>query len=108
MQNLKAILKDAKDFLLDKNKREKYLKILFKSFAILLVVGCMITVLVRIMILIRNNWETIVVVVGSIGSVSLLILGFFPKKKPNSEMQSTSTSYLQYDPITLENTYKLL
>ncbi len=78
-----------------------------KILAILIIISCTGIVIFFIASAIINNIENIIITIDSIGCITAIFLNFFKKKEPDIPALPES-SIMEYDPITLESTYKLL
>lgn len=100
-----TILKKIQSSLSDNYEEKQWGKLILKVVGLLLMLACMVTVMVMLVWLIIDNLQEITVTVGVICFLIWLVLGILPKR--HQEPENTG-NYLQYDPITLENTYKLI
>lgn len=80
--------------------------LILKISAILILTICTGIVIFIIASAIINNIEHIIITIGSIGCIAVIFLNFFKKKEPAPALPDNSI--MEYDPITLESTYKML
>lgn len=80
--------------------------LILKILAILILTICTGIVIFIIASAIINNLEKIIITIGSICCITAIFLNFFKKKEPAPALPDTSI--IEYDPITLESTYKML
>lgn len=78
----------------------------FKILGLILVCLCIAFLIFSITVVIINNIENIVITIGAIGCCFAIICNIFSEKK--AETAPPDTSIMEYDPITLENTYKMI
>lgn len=100
-----VIFKKILKSLSDNYENGQWGKLIFKVSGLLVVMTCMSTAVVMLVWLIIDNLQMITVTVGVICFLIWLVLGILPKRRQEPEKTG---NYLQYDPITLENTYKLI
>lgn len=100
-----AIIKKIQKSLSDNYENRQWTKFILKVVGLLLMLACMVTAIAMLVWLIIENLQAITVTVGVICFLIWLVLGILPKRHQEPENPS---NYLQYDPITLENTYKLI
>lgn len=79
-----------------------------KIIGLMVVLCCTTLLLVALAFKLIEHINQIVVTVGSISCFFLILYSFIPKKKKEPDFQSQDSNILEYDPITLENTYRTL
>lgn len=80
-------------------------KLILKLLGLLTVVICMGFLLGKIAFLIIEHIEGIVVSIGAIFCFFAILFNFLPKRQPETVPE---VSIMEYDPITLEATYKII
>lgn len=80
--------------------------LILKILAILILTVCTGMVIFIIASAIINNLEKIIITIGSVGCITAIFLNFFKKKEPAPALPDNSI--IEYDPISLESTYKIL
>lgn len=81
-----------------------------KILAVIIAMVCTVFALSWLLYLFIINFETIIITAGLICCIIGGIIAILPKKKSAQESKDNTASdnSLKYDPITLENTYKLI
>lgn len=108
------LLKDIKKILFsiqDDIEKKKWLKAFLKSVLFVGSVACMVLFALWLVELAFQYLEYIICVVGCVGCSIVLIRSMCSKKEIRQDQQvqePKANPALQYDPITLENTYKLV
>lgn len=82
-------------------------RLILKSIGIVIVAICMSFLLGNLAILILDNIEGIVITIGAIFCFFTILFSFLPKKQVEVEAKPKA-SIMEYDPITLEATYKII
>ena len=80
--------------------------LILKILAILVLTVCTGMVIFIVASTIINNLEKIIITIGSVGCITAIFLNFFKKKEPAPALPDNSI--IEYDPISLETTYKML
>lgn len=86
-------------------KKKRWLTLILKSVGAIIVLLCMGMLLGKLTFLVLENIEEIVVTIGAIACFFMILFSFLPKKQPKVVQD---TSIMEYDPITLEATYKII
>lgn len=108
------LLKDIKKILFsiqDDIEKKKWLKAVLKSVLFIGSVVCMALFVLWLMGIIAQYLDYIIIIGGGVACSIALIRSMTPKNEIKQEQQvqePKSNTILWYDPITLENTYKLL
>ena len=109
---MKRLINDIKNFFysIDKDiEKKKWLKVFFKTILTILIGTSMFVVTIWGITLIAQHLIQIIFIVGITAYGIALIRSMLPKNdNPKENTLHEQTTSLQYDPITLENTYKLL
>lgn len=100
------LIKKVYDSLDNDCNNKHWWRFIFKLLSIILVAASMGLLLFSIAIVIINNIENIVITIGAIGCFFAIIFGKFSQKRVDSPQQDNTM--MEYDPITLENTYKIV
>jgi hypothetical protein len=79
-----------------------------KIIGLMVILCCTTLLLVALGFKLIEHINQIVVTIGSISCFFLILYSFIPKKKKEPDFQSPDSNILEYDPITLENTYRTL
>lgn len=85
--------------------QKHWVRMSVKILALLIVTICMGILLGKLTFLILENIQNIVVSIGAIACFFMILSSFLPKKQP---AVVKDTSIIEYDPITLEATYKII
>lgn len=91
--------------LINDYQEKHWFKLTLKFLGILIVTICMGLLLGQLAVLILEHIEEIVVTIGAIACFFMILFNFSPKKQPEAV---PDTSIMEYDPITLEATYKII
>ena len=94
------------DSLIDNYYDKKWGILILKILSILIFTVCTGMVIFILASAIINNIEKIIITIGSLGCITAIFLNFFKKKEP--ALALPDNSIIEYDPITLESTYKML
>lgn len=109
---MKELLKELLKFfnsLEEDWKKRKWLKFITKFLLCIAIGSSMMFCLFCLIIKIFQNLQNIMLFVGMIAYGIALIRSMIPKKEKGQEQVAQEpNTILQYDPITLENTYKLV
>lgn len=91
-------------------ENKKWARAIVKLVALVVVSVCMVLCLIWLVTLVYEYIDYIIIVVGGIACIIALFRSLASNKQVKQEKSSLQTqqSFMQYDPITLENTYKLV
>jgi hypothetical protein len=87
-------------------ENNEWFKLVLKVIALQVVLICTGLVLLMVAVFIIEHIEKIVIVIGAVASIVIIFLSFIPKKAGKPE--ALPETVLEYDPITLETTYRLI
>lgn len=91
--------------LINNYKEKRWLTLILKAVCMIIVSLCMGMLLGELAFFILENIEEIVVTIGAIACFFIILFSFLPKKQIQAVPE---TSIMEYDPITLEATYKII
>ncbi len=101
-----VLLESIFDSIEENYENSEWMKFILKIIALLVVLTCVGLVLLAVIIFIIEHIEKIVITVGAIGSIAIIFLSLFPKRVPKP--LALPEPVFEYDPITLETTYRLI
>lgn len=91
-------------------ENKKWLSAIAKFIALVLVAACVILCLLWLCVLAYQYVDYIIIVVGGTACIIAFFRSLITKKPDKQDITPVQAqqSFIQYDPITLENTYKLV
>lgn len=101
-----TLLETIYDSLQENYENSEWVKFILKILALLIVLICTGLVLLAVVVFIIDHIEKIVVTIGAIGSIAIIFLSLIPKR--TAKPAPLPEAVLEYDPITLETTYRLI
>ena len=101
-----TLLETIYDSLQENYENSEWVKFILKILALLIVLICTGLVLLAVVVFIIDHIEKIVVAIGAIGSIAIIFLSLIPKR--TAKPAPLPETVLEYDPITLETTYRLI
>lgn len=100
------IFKKIWDSLKSDYENGAWIMLTLKLAVIIIVLICGGTVLYIVTYKILQHLEEIVITIGAAFCFFVILFSFLPKKQPAPA--PVETTIMEYDPITLENTYRML
>lgn len=82
-----------------------WVKLILKILGLIIITVCMALLLGKLAFLILDNIEGIVVTIGAIACFFMILFSFLPQRPIRVDPPNGT---IEYDPITLESTYKMI
>lgn len=101
-----ALFEAIYDSLKENYENSEWIKFILKVITLFIVLLCTGLVLLMVVVFIIDHIEKIVVTIGAIGSIVIIFLSLIPKRV--NKPASLPDTVLEYDPITLETTYRII